>query len=90
MIKMSVKEREQIRNERMQKMESKLNEKQLSFYSKIPDSYKMTYLKAHATDSKASGIKAKCLDCSCWQITEIKLCPVEQCPLWKYRPYQNG
>jgi len=30
-------------------------------------------------------IRAKCLDCTCDQIQEVKLCPAEDCPLWKYR-----
>ena len=90
MIQLPVKERKRIKKERMRTMENKLNEKQLSFYSQIPDTCKMTYLKAVTTNSKATSIKAKCLDCCCWQKNEIKLCPVEQCPLWKYRPYQDG
>ena len=90
MIRMTAKERDEIKKEKMKIMETKLNEKQLSFYSQIPDTYKMTYLKATTTNSKATSIKAKCLDCCCWQKNEIKLCSVEQCPLWKYRPYQDG
>jgi hypothetical protein len=34
-------------------------------------------------------IKAKCLDCSCWQRKEIEECPVTVCPLWRERPYQK-
>ncbi len=30
-------------------------------------------------------IRAKCLDCSCGQPKEIRLCPVIKCPLWPYR-----
>lgn len=35
------------------------------------------------------AIRDKCLDCTCDQRTEIKLCPVTKCPLWKHRPYQG-
>lgn len=35
------------------------------------------------------AIRAKCEDCTCDQRTEIKLCPVTKCPLWKYRPFQK-
>ncbi len=31
------------------------------------------------------AIRAKCLDCSCWQVKEIRECPVNLCPLWHYR-----
>jgi hypothetical protein len=35
------------------------------------------------------AVKAKCLDCSCWQIAEITDCRVFTCPLWAHRPYQK-
>ena len=35
------------------------------------------------------AIRDKCLDCTCDQRAEIKLCPVAKCPLWKHRPYQG-
>lgn len=31
------------------------------------------------------AIRAKCLDCSCGQFKEVRLCPVKNCPLWEYR-----
>jgi hypothetical protein len=40
--------------------------------------------------SKALAVKAKCLDCCCWQSEEIKQCQSVTCPLWRVRPYQNG
>jgi len=88
--KISGKERNELKHQRMKEMEGKLNEKQKSFYDQIPDHYKMNYLKAITTNSRKTAIKAKCLDCCCWQINEIKLCSVNHCSLWKYRPYQNG
>jgi hypothetical protein len=30
-------------------------------------------------------IRAKCLDCSCDQPKEVRLCPCFECPLWGYR-----
>lgn len=45
--------------------------------------------KAFSGSSKAAGIKAKCLDCSCWQRLEIANCLVLACPLYPYRPYQT-
>ena len=35
------------------------------------------------------AVKAKCLDCSCWQREEITDCRVFACPLWAHRPYQK-
>lgn len=35
------------------------------------------------------AIRDKCLDCTCDQRAEIKLCPVTKCPLYKHRPYQG-
>jgi hypothetical protein len=31
------------------------------------------------------AIRAKCLDCTCQQPKEVRLCTVSQCPLWPYR-----
>lgn len=31
------------------------------------------------------AIRAKCLDCCAGQNNEVKLCPVEKCPLYPYR-----
>ncbi len=31
------------------------------------------------------AIRAKCLDCSCGQVKEIRECPVKNCALWPYR-----
>lgn len=31
------------------------------------------------------AIRAKCLDCSCGQIAEVRLCPSVNCPLYPYR-----
>lgn len=31
------------------------------------------------------AIRAKCLDCTCGQMNEIRLCTVTDCPLYEYR-----
>ena len=31
------------------------------------------------------AIRAKCLDCCCGQMNEVRLCPCKGCPLWAYR-----
>ena len=35
--------------------------------------------------TKGQAIRAKCLDCCCWQNTEVRECTVKKCPLWRYR-----
>lgn len=35
------------------------------------------------------AIRAKCLDCMCGQIYEIKKCPCTDCPLYSYRSGHN-
>jgi len=32
-----------------------------------------------------SAIRQKCLDCSCFQPSEVRECPVEACDLWPFR-----
>lgn len=35
------------------------------------------------------AIRAKCLDCCCGQVNEVKLCPAERCPLHQFRLGKN-
>jgi len=35
------------------------------------------------------AIRKKCLDCSCWQPKEVKLCPHTECSLFQYRFGKN-
>lgn len=35
------------------------------------------------------AIRAKCLDCCCDQIEEVKQCPAEECPLHPFRLGKN-
>lgn len=39
------------------------------------------------------AIRRKCIDCSCGSSNEVKLCPVQNCPLYDYRfgkdPYRK-
>ena len=41
------------------------------------------------TISPVRAIRAKCLDCSNGSSNEVKLCPVERCPLFPFRFGQN-
>ncbi len=38
---------------------------------------------AELTPIKA--IRAKCIDCSCGQLKEVRECPITHCPLYPYR-----
>ena len=53
-------------------------------------SYVAVTRKAYEGNSRTAGVKAKCLDCCCWQRIEIANCTVSACPLHPYRPYQAG
>lgn len=44
-------------------------------------------MKKHLTPLKA--IRKKCLDCSCWQPKEVKLCSLTECPLYVFRFGKN-
>ena len=35
--------------------------------------------------SRSKAIRLKCLDCCCGQPAEVRRCPAQDCPLWRYR-----
>ena len=35
--------------------------------------------------TRAKAIRAKWLDCCCWQQAEVLRCPVKTCALWRFR-----
>ncbi len=39
----------------------------------------------HEPMSPLKAIRAKCLDCSCYQAGEVRLCEAINCPLWPFR-----
>ena len=41
------------------------------------------------TKSPLKAIRAKCLDCCAGQPKEVKLCPIEECPIYPYRFGKN-
>lgn len=59
--------------------------------SHIPDihngAYRRKYDKAMNGKSLRAAVDSKCLDCVCWQSSEIAKCPVLTCPLYPYRRY---
>lgn len=40
--------------------------------------------------SPLKAIRAKCLDCTCGQASEVKNCQIKQCSLWEYRFGKSG
>lgn len=44
--------------------------------------------KAYNAKGAMCCIKAKCLDCCCFNVPEITNCQVFSCPLWAKRPYR--
>jgi hypothetical protein len=55
---------------------------------KIPDKYQGIFKRALKKGAKKDAIKAKCLDCCCFQKAVIADCTTRNCPLWVHRPYQ--
>lgn len=39
--------------------------------------------------SMKACIKLKCLECSAWQSSEVRLCVIDHCPLYPIRPFQG-
>ncbi len=35
--------------------------------------------------TRGQAIREKCIDCCCGSRYDVKLCPVNDCPLWRYR-----
>ena len=35
--------------------------------------------------SRSKAIRLKCLDCCAGQAAEVRKCPAEKCPLWRFR-----
>ncbi len=53
--------------------------------------YRITMEKAYAGDcSPRQAIKAQCLICVGYERESITHCTGHSCPLWAFRPYQNG
>ena len=58
--------------------------------SEMPLKYRSGYDEARRGRSKKAGIKAFCLQCMAWSITEVKACNTVECSLYLYRPYRKS
>ena len=63
-------------------------QKRHEFMKEVPGTMKNIFLMAFKR-SKASAVKAKCLECSSFQRTEVALCNIVVCPLWEVRPFRK-
>ena len=62
----------------------------LSEIQKATPKFYPLFFKVYAGQSGLSkAVKAKCLDCACWNMSEITNCQVVTCPLHAFRPYQT-
>ena len=58
--------------------------------AQMPQLYRQLYRRViQAKGSPREAIQAQCLECVCWQRTEITGCTDNACPLFPYRPYQK-
>ena len=70
--------------------EATCDRKMKTYLRNVPLNQRGAFYKAWNNNSFTNAIKAKCLDCTCWQPVEVKSCTATTCPLWSYRPYQSG
>jgi hypothetical protein len=51
------------------------------------------YAQSHAAKARRGNTRSlialKCLDCSCWEKSEVATCTVTSCPLHPLRPYRR-
>lgn len=59
------------------------------YMSKIPSSMQGIITRAFTKKGFKDRVKAKCLDCCCFQREEVKECKSVTCPLHQIRPYQD-
>ena len=58
--------------------------------AQVPPMYRTLFQRVYAGQiGRAAQVKAKCLDCTCYQRVEITNCQATACPLHAIRPYQN-
>jgi hypothetical protein len=62
-----------------------MNKRQAKYHDKLPEIYRKNYRTGIEGKSRAKAIRSKCLDCMCWQQTEVRECEIQECPLWAYR-----
>lgn len=56
---------------------------------KYKDDFTQLEFEGETTTSAQKAIKAKCLDCCCYQKDEVRQCTSNACPLWPFRLGRN-
>jgi len=56
----------------------------------IKHTYKISGGTTTGTLTPIKAIRHKCLDCSCWQNNEVRLCTVLTCALYPFRMGKTG
>jgi hypothetical protein len=70
---------------------TELTDKQKAFVATVPEKSRVLISRALVgTVSPRQCIKAKCLDCCCYNRAEAAACTVTLCPLWAVNPYRLG
>ncbi len=60
------------------------------YLSRVPKLYRKGLMSCLSKKSGAKqAIKQKCLDCCCWDRTEVAKCLTDTCPLWNFRPFRD-
>jgi hypothetical protein len=62
---------------------------QAKILSEVPGIYRETFRQAFSGKSRASGVKAFCLNCVGFIRADIRDCTACGCPLYPFRPYQR-
>jgi len=66
-----------------------LTDEHIKYINSVPSKYRGCVRKALEGKSLASAVKAKCLDCCCWQHSEAADCRVPMCALYFFNPYRR-
>lgn len=46
-------------------------------------------IEALRSASRSASVKLNCLDCTCYNIEEIRNCDISSCAMWPVRPFQE-
>ena len=65
-----------------------MNEKQRQRIAEAPESARGILTRAYKGNSRATAVKAFCLQCVGYTRADVKSCTATGCPLWPYRPYR--
>ena len=72
------------------KRASRLTDERKKHILSVPEVRRSAFVSAYQKKSMRSAINAFCLECIQFEMLEITNCTARTCPLYEYRPYQNG